>query len=271
MLHQLWSTGWNHEQELTNWAVSYTRWRRRKEGNVLFNAALNTFYLRLYGVRHILKDHSDSARGNPLPPHGLLCPISSKGSFICIIPQTRWHIHTTAFVPTSRWALAGAKNSSIGPPHEGSIRRSVAPWALVGTRNSSMGPPWRIDPTIDITVSERSYHGSASRSFHERRRRKTTSTTTNHNSLRGWRCRPRTRWSSVEGPPSTTACRPSASRYTTGLLWHWLGFRPRLLLPTYCWSSWWVSSAPNCSDVLLVKAGHDDDHDDDDDDDVDDI
>ena len=32
----------------------------RKEGNVLFNDALNTFYLRLYGVRHIVKDHSDS-------------------------------------------------------------------------------------------------------------------------------------------------------------------------------------------------------------------
>ena len=31
-----------------------------KEGNVLFNDALNTFYLRLYGVRHMVKDHSDS-------------------------------------------------------------------------------------------------------------------------------------------------------------------------------------------------------------------
>ena len=60
----------------------------RKEGNVLFNDALNTFYLRLYGVRHMVKDHSDSERGNPLPPHELLLPISSKGSFICTIPQT---------------------------------------------------------------------------------------------------------------------------------------------------------------------------------------
>ena len=59
-----------------------------KEGHVLFNDALNTFYLRLYGVRHMVKDHSDSERGNPLPPHGLLFPISSKGSFTCIIPQT---------------------------------------------------------------------------------------------------------------------------------------------------------------------------------------
>ena len=59
-----------------------------KEGNVLFNDTLNAFYLRLYGVRHMVKDHSDSERGNPLPPHWLLFPISNKGSFICIIPQT---------------------------------------------------------------------------------------------------------------------------------------------------------------------------------------
>ena len=58
---------------------------RTKEGNVLFNDALNTFYLRLYGVGLMVKDHSDSERGNPLPPHGLLFPISSKGSFICTI------------------------------------------------------------------------------------------------------------------------------------------------------------------------------------------
>ena len=28
----------------------------------LFNDALNTFYLQLYGVRHMVKDHSDSER-----------------------------------------------------------------------------------------------------------------------------------------------------------------------------------------------------------------
>ena len=60
----------------------------RKEGNILFNDAFNTFYLRLYGIGHMVKDHSDSERGNPLPPHILLFQISSKGSFICIIPQT---------------------------------------------------------------------------------------------------------------------------------------------------------------------------------------
>ena len=39
-----------------------------KEGNVLFNDALNTFYLRLYGIRHMVKDHSENSEtGNPLP------------------------------------------------------------------------------------------------------------------------------------------------------------------------------------------------------------
>ena len=64
----------------------------------LFNDALNTFYLRLYGVEHMVKAHSDSERGNLLPPHRLLFPISSKGSFICIIPQTGYY--------TSRGTLA---------------------------------------------------------------------------------------------------------------------------------------------------------------------
>ena len=65
----------------------YNEWRER-ERNVLFNDVLNTFYLRLYGVRHMVKDHSDSEKGNPLPPHRLFLSINSKGSFICTIPQT---------------------------------------------------------------------------------------------------------------------------------------------------------------------------------------
>ena len=63
-------------------------WKGERERNVLFNDALNTFYLRLYGVRHMVKDHSDSEKGTPLPPHRLFLSINSKGSFICAIPQT---------------------------------------------------------------------------------------------------------------------------------------------------------------------------------------
>ena len=60
--------------------------QRRNQGNVLFNDVLNTFYFTvIWRVGHMVKDHSYSERGNPLP-------INSKGSFICTIPQTGLHI-----------------------------------------------------------------------------------------------------------------------------------------------------------------------------------
>ena len=53
------------------------------------------FYLTMHSTHFVysymaldiimVNDHSDSERGNPLPPHGLLFPISIKGSFICVI------------------------------------------------------------------------------------------------------------------------------------------------------------------------------------------
>ena len=54
----------------------------------LFNDTLNTFNLQLYGIGSMVKNHSDGGSGNLLPPHGLLLPITSKGYFICTIPQT---------------------------------------------------------------------------------------------------------------------------------------------------------------------------------------
>ena len=96
----------------------------RKEGSVLFNDALNTFYLRLYGVTHMVKDYSDSERGNPLPPHGLLFPISSKGYFISIIPQKGQHIPR----PLLHQSWSTGLNDKIAQwvHHVGSIRRPIA-------------------------------------------------------------------------------------------------------------------------------------------------
>ena len=92
-----------------------------KAGNVLFNDTLNTFYLQLYAVRHMVKDHSDNERGNLLP-HELLFLINSKGSFICTFPQTNAY-HSLCY--TSRGALAGTRNISMSPFHEGSIQRPI--------------------------------------------------------------------------------------------------------------------------------------------------
>ena len=86
-----------------------------KEGNILFNDTLNTFYLQLYGVRHMVKDHSDSKRGNPLLPHGLHFLISSKG-------YHRQDNTKHGFCYTSRGVLAGMRNSMIE-----TIRRLIAP------------------------------------------------------------------------------------------------------------------------------------------------
>ena len=111
-----------------------------KEGNVLFNNALNTFYLRLYDVRHMVKHHSDSEKGNPLPPHRLLFPINSK--VFLYAPSHRQDSTYNGLCYTSRGALTWTRNSSMGP-------------------SSS----WRIDPTTHGTMSERSYHGATSRSL----------------------------------------------------------------------------------------------------------
>ena len=41
---------------------------------------------------------------------------------------------------TSRGALAGTRNSSMGPPYEGSIRRPIAPWANALTTELHLAP-----------------------------------------------------------------------------------------------------------------------------------
>ena len=56
----------------------------------------------------MIKDHSDSERGNPLPPDGLLFPISCKGFYM--------HQPKDGLCYTSRGTLAGTRNTSMGPP-----------------------------------------------------------------------------------------------------------------------------------------------------------
>ena len=80
----------------------------------------------------MVKDHSDSKRGNPL------FLINCKGSFYA--PPHKEHIIYHNLCYTSRGALAG-------------------------TGNSSMGPPRRIDPMTQCTMSECYYHGAMSHSL----------------------------------------------------------------------------------------------------------
>ena len=77
---------------------------RERERNVLFNDALNTFYLRLYGVIHMVKDHSHSEKGNPLPPHRLLL-----SRVLLYAPSHRQDNTYHGLCYTSRGALAGTR------------------------------------------------------------------------------------------------------------------------------------------------------------------
>ena len=77
---------------LSIWYFPFLLLIGKKGRKCLFNDALNTFYLRFYDVEHMVKDQSDSKRGIPLPPDGLLFPIGSKSYFIWNIPRTGYHI-----------------------------------------------------------------------------------------------------------------------------------------------------------------------------------
>ena len=81
----------------------------------------------------MVKDHSDSARGN-----------------------MGYYFRLTARV------LLYTSSHRQDNTHHGLCYTSRGP--LAGTRNSSMGPLKRIDPTTHRTMSERSYEGATSRS-----------------------------------------------------------------------------------------------------------
>ena len=117
----------------------------REREKCLFNDALNTFYLRLYGEREMfyLTTHSTHFI------YGYMASDIWLRTILIVRKETRcrhigYSYRLTArvrlYAPshrqdntyhglcyTSRGALAGTRNSSMGPPHEGSIRRPIAP------------------------------------------------------------------------------------------------------------------------------------------------
>ena len=88
----------------------------RKEGNVLFNDTPSTFYIWLYGFRHMIKDHS-----------------------------TREKTHCYSFWLAVRVLLYATSHRQDKTYH--SLCYTIR-GALARTINSSMGPPWRINLTM---------------------------------------------------------------------------------------------------------------------------
>ena len=78
--------------------------------------------------------------------------------------------HERTLLPQSYISLLAMRNTSMGPPPEGSIRQPITPWANALTTELHLAPcngstPWRIDPMTHRAMSERSYHGAISRSW----------------------------------------------------------------------------------------------------------
>ena len=139
----------------------------------------NALTTELHLAPHPMKDWSDdtSHHERTLLPR----------SYISL--PTPWRIDRTTHRTMSERSYHGATSRS--PPHEGSIRRPIAPWANALTTELHLAPhpmkdwsddtshhertllprsyislptPWRIDRTTHRTMSERSYHGATSRS-----------------------------------------------------------------------------------------------------------
>ena len=81
----------------------------RKEGNVLFNDALNTFYLRLYGVGHIVKDHSEARKETRCHHMDYSFRLAARVLLYASSHRQDNIYHSLCY--TSHRALAGTRNS----------------------------------------------------------------------------------------------------------------------------------------------------------------
>ena len=95
------------------------------------------FILRLYGVRHMVKDHSDSEETRCCHM-GYSFRLAAR--VLLYAPSHRQDSTYNGLCYTSRGALARTRNSSMGSPHEGSIRQPIAPWANALTTELHLAP-----------------------------------------------------------------------------------------------------------------------------------
>ena len=95
-------------------------------GNVLFNGALNTFYLQLYGAGHMVKDYS--ARKEACSHHYIGYSFWLAARVLLYAPSHRQDsTYTTAFVtPVMEHWLE--KEIAQLVHHKGSIQQPIAPW-----------------------------------------------------------------------------------------------------------------------------------------------
>ena len=83
----------------------------RKEGNVLFDA-FNTFYLRLYGIGHMVMDYREETCCN----HYIGYSFSITARDLLYTPSQRENSMYHSLYYTSHGALTRTRNRSVSPP-----------------------------------------------------------------------------------------------------------------------------------------------------------
>ena len=105
----------------------------RKE--IFYLTTHSTYFI--YG--YMASDHSDSEKGNRCRHIGYSFRLTAR--VLLYAPSHRQDsTYHGPLLHTSRGALAGTRNSSVGSPHEGSIRRPIAPWANALTTELYLAP-----------------------------------------------------------------------------------------------------------------------------------
>ena len=114
----------NTQSKLNNLTfMMHLQIHHNRKRNVLFNDALNTFYLWLYSVRYMVIVRKETCCRHIGYSYRLTARV------LLYAPSHRQDNTYHGLCYTSRGALAGTRNSSMGPPHEGSILRPITPWA----------------------------------------------------------------------------------------------------------------------------------------------
>ena len=97
-----------------------------ERNEMLYLTTHSTHFIYGYnGVRHVIKDHIYGERRNPLPPHGLIFPISSNFPLCMHHPEDRIAYTTTFVTPVVEHRVE--REIAHGVRHEGSTQRPIAP------------------------------------------------------------------------------------------------------------------------------------------------
>ena len=91
--------------------VSLTLWIQQREREMFYLTTHSTHFIYGYMASDMVKDHSDSEKGNLLPPHRLLLSINSKVFLYAPSHRQDNTYHNLCY--TSRGALAGTRNSVL--------------------------------------------------------------------------------------------------------------------------------------------------------------